>query len=105
MPASPARRQTSASVAVISISQSDSIQGVAAVTIRKIPDATHRALKARTARHGRSTEAEIRAILADAVAIPEDQRLGTRLARYNMNFELDLDEVRGSDEPRAADFS
>ncbi|MGH3457314.1 FitA-like ribbon-helix-helix domain-containing protein [Aeromicrobium sp.] len=78
---------------------------MAAVTIRNIPDATHRALKARAARNGRSTEAEIREILADAVAIPEDEGLGTRLARYNMNFDLDLDQVRGTDEPRAADFS
>lgn len=78
---------------------------MAAVTIRNIPDATHRALKARAASHGRSTEAEIRAILADAVAIPVEEGLGTRLARYNLNFELDLDQVRGSDEPRAADFS
>jgi plasmid stability protein len=28
-----------------------------AVTIRNLPDETHRALKARAARHGRSTEA------------------------------------------------
>ena len=94
---------------VISISQSDSIQGVAAVTIRNIPDATHRALKARAARHGRSTEAEIRAILEDAVAIPEDQRLGQRLARIARDAggfdDVDFDAARGHDEPRAADFS
>ena len=38
-----------------------------AVTIRNLSDATHRALKVRAARHGRSTEAEIRAILEEAV--------------------------------------
>ncbi|MBC5765743.1 FitA-like ribbon-helix-helix domain-containing protein [Ramlibacter albus] len=38
-----------------------------AVTIRNLTDATHRALKARAARHGRSTEAEIRHILEQAV--------------------------------------
>ena len=38
------------------------------VTVRNLPDATHRALKLRAAQHGRSTEAEIRFILEDAVA-------------------------------------
>ena len=37
------------------------------VTIRNLPDATHRALKQRAAQHGRSTEAEIRHILEGAV--------------------------------------
>jgi len=31
---------------------------MAAVTIRNLPEATHRALKVRAAQHGRSTEAE-----------------------------------------------
>lgn len=38
-----------------------------AVTVRNIPDETHRALKLRAAKHGRSTEAEIRNILESAV--------------------------------------
>jgi plasmid stability protein len=38
-----------------------------AVTVRSLPEATHRALKLRAARNGRSTEAEIRAILDEAV--------------------------------------
>lgn len=37
------------------------------VTVRNLPEATHRALKHRAARHGRSTEAEIRHILEGAV--------------------------------------
>ena len=40
---------------------------MAAVTIRNLPDETHRAIKARAARNGRSTEAEIREILGEAV--------------------------------------
>lgn len=40
---------------------------MAAVTIRNLPEGTHRALKLRAAKHGRSTEAEIRAILEEAV--------------------------------------
>ena len=38
------------------------------VTVRNLPDATHRALKLRAAQHGRNTEAEIRFILETAVA-------------------------------------
>jgi plasmid stability protein len=50
------------------------------VTVRQISEETHRALKLRAARHGRSTEAEIRQIL-DAAVKPEPQiRLGSLLA-------------------------
>lgn len=41
---------------------------MSAVTVRNLPEATHRALKLRAALHGRSTEAEIRLILENAVA-------------------------------------
>ncbi len=40
---------------------------MSAVTVRNLPEKTHRALKLRAARHGRSTEAEIRLILEQAV--------------------------------------
>lgn len=40
---------------------------MAAVTVRNLPDETLRALKQRAAQGGRSTEAEIRAILEQAV--------------------------------------
>jgi plasmid stability protein len=50
---------------------------LAAVTIRNLPDETHRALKLRAAQHGRSTEAEIRALLEEAVR--PKVRLGTAL--------------------------
>lgn len=51
-----------------------------AVTIRNLSQETHRALKARAARHGRSTEAEMRDILDAAVRPAERVRLGTALA-------------------------
>lgn len=38
-----------------------------ALTIRNIPDDIHRGLKALAARHGRSTEAEVRDILAATI--------------------------------------
>ena len=40
-----------------------------AITIRKLSEETHRALKRRAAQHNRSAEAEIRAILEAAVDI------------------------------------
>ena len=40
---------------------------MSAVTVRNLPEETHRALKRRAAQHGRSTEAEIRNILENAV--------------------------------------
>ena len=43
---------------------------LAAVTVRRLPDDTLRALKPRTATSGRSTEAEIHEILANAVRSP-----------------------------------
>lgn len=52
---------------------------MSAVTIRNLPDETHRALKKRAERHGRSTEAEIRAILEAATRPPSRLRLGSAL--------------------------
>ena len=51
-----------------------------AVTIRNLPEETHRALRVRAAINGRSTEAEIRAILEDAVRPEGRVRLGTLLS-------------------------
>ena len=50
------------------------------ITIRNVPDAVHRALRARAALHGCSTEAEIRSIFEQA-AKPEGRlKLGSLLA-------------------------
>ncbi len=51
-----------------------------ALTIRNIPDDIHRGLKALAAKHGRSTEAEVRELIASAVFPPERQRLGSAMA-------------------------
>ena len=53
---------------------------MASVTIRNLPDETHRALRVRAALHGRSAEAEIRAILESAVQPEGRVKLGTLLA-------------------------
>lgn len=57
-----------------------------AVTIRNLPAATHRALKARAAKHGRSTEAEIRIILETAVRPATRVRLGSELAELGRKY-------------------
>jgi plasmid stability protein len=64
-----------------------------AVTIRKLSPETHRALQARARGHGRSTEAEIRAILDAAVKPVEGAGIGSALAKLGRRFrgiELDI---------------
>jgi plasmid stability protein len=68
---------------------------MAAVTVRSLSDETYRALKLRAARHGRSTEAVIRAILDEAVRPRERVKLGLELAAFGRRFGgVDLEPVR-----------
>ena len=50
---------------------------MAVLTVRNVPDEVHRALRVRAARHGRSTEAEVRDILEKAVKPGGRVKLGT----------------------------
>ncbi|MGW5387133.1 FitA-like ribbon-helix-helix domain-containing protein [Nocardia sp. NPDC003963] len=51
------------------------------LSVRHVPDAVYRALRIRAVNHGRSTEAEILAILEEVVTrSPERARLGSVLA-------------------------
>ena len=61
---------------------------MAAVTIRNLPEEVHRALKVRAARHDRSTEAEMRAILEAAVRPEGRLRLGTALSEASRQLGL-----------------
>ncbi|MBI2779560.1 MAG: Arc family DNA-binding protein [Gammaproteobacteria bacterium] len=66
-----------------------------AVTVRNLPEETHRALKLRAAQHGRSTEAEIREILEDAVRPKTRVKIGSELAAFGQHFGgFDLDFAR-----------
>lgn len=66
---------------------------MAVLTVRNIPDEVHRALRVRAARHGRSTEAEVREILAAAV-VPEGRLLlGDALASLGRELALTDDDV------------
>ncbi len=75
---------------------------MAAITIRNLSDETHRALRVRAAEHGRSTEAEIRAIL-DSVARPAERlKLGSALVevfRSAGGIDLEIDRDRTPPEP------
>lgn len=53
---------------------------MAILTVRNVPDEVHRALRVRAAEHGRSTEAEVREILAAAVKPEKRVRVGDALA-------------------------
>jgi plasmid stability protein len=68
---------------------------MAAVTVRNLPEETHRALKLRAAKNGHSTEAEIRAILEEAVHPIKSVKIGSELAAFGRRFGgLDLEVSR-----------
>lgn len=77
---------------------------MAVVTVRNLPDATHRALRVRAAQNGRSTEAEIREILEEAVRPKARIKIGSELAAFGDKYELGL-EIASEKEPiRIATF-
>ena len=65
---------------------------MAMLTVRKVSDEVHRALRARAAMHGRSTEAEVRAILENAVKPEGRVKLGSLLADIGRQANLTDDE-------------
>jgi plasmid stability protein len=76
-----------------------------AVTVRNISEETHRALKVRAVSHGRSTEAEIRAILEEAVAPESRLKVGSALAEIGRQFGFpDLNTDRDQTPAGAATF-
>ena len=78
---------------------------MAVVTVRNLPEETHRALRLRAAQHGRSTEAEIRVILEEAVRPEGRVKIGSALAAFGQRLGgLDLQITRDESAPRAASF-
>jgi plasmid stability protein len=59
---------------------------MAAVTVRNLSEKTHRALKLRAARNGRSTEAEIRLILEETVLPKPRLKIGSELAAFGRRY-------------------
>lgn len=64
---------------------------MATLTIRGLDDQVKADLRLRAARNGRSMEAEVREILANAVAPASRTGLGTRLQNRFRGLELDLE--------------
>ena len=73
---------------------------MAVLTVRNVPDEVHRALRVRAAEHGRSTEAEVRDILAAAVIPQERFLLGDALAALGRDLALTDDDLATLDEGR-----
>ena len=75
------------------------------VTVRSLPEATHRALKLRAAQNGRSTEAEIRDILEQQVMPKARVRIGSELAAFGKRLGgIDLKISRDPTPTEPADF-
>lgn len=73
---------------------------MAMLTVRNVPDDVHRALRVRAALHGRSTEAEVREILASAVKPETRVRLGDALAALGRTIGLTNEDVEILDRVR-----
>ena len=65
---------------------------MAILTVRNVPDDVHRALRVRAARHGRSTEAEVREILAAAAKPEKRVRMGDALDGIGRKLGLSNDD-------------
>jgi antitoxin FitA len=82
---------------------------MAMLTVRNLPDEVRRALRVRAAQHGRSTEAEVRAILEEAVKPHGRMKLGSwlvdvgRVARFT-DAELALLNERDQSPSRPVQF-
>jgi plasmid stability protein len=73
---------------------------MAMLTVRNLPDDVHRALRVQAALHGRSTEAEVREILAAAV-LPETRvRLGDALAALGREIGLTSEDIEALEQAR-----
>jgi plasmid stability protein len=75
---------------------------MAAIVIRNLSPETHRALQALAAKHGRSTEAEVRSILNEAVRPAARVKLGTALAALAQpfgGFDLEISRDKTPAEP------
>jgi plasmid stability protein len=72
---------------------------MAVLTVRNRPDELHRALQLRARQNGRSTAAEVRAILESVVLPPDRVKLGTLLQEMGRRAGLtneDVDEMERS---------
>ena len=62
------------------------------VLVRDLPPETHRALKARAKKNGRSVNAEIRAVLVESARPAATGGLGTEFAKWKEKHLADFDD-------------
>jgi antitoxin FitA len=78
---------------------------MATITVRNLPDDVHRALRVRAANHGRSAEAEVRAILEAATKPQQRLKIGDALATMGRRYGIkDQDLEFGRDKNPAVPF-
>jgi plasmid stability protein len=70
------------------------------LTVRNLPEDVHRALRVRAAQHGRSTEAEVREILAMSVKPTSRVKLGDALAELGRKIGLTDEDVLAIEQAR-----
>ena len=63
------------------------------LTVRNLPDEVHRALRLRAAKNRRSTESEVREILASVVIPKQRVQMGTAMAAIARGNELTDEDV------------
>ena len=79
---------------------------MSSITVRNLDPALKERLRVRAARHGRSMEAEVRAILTEAVAEPGDAPglFQVLMDRFGELGGVELDLPPRATRPRAAEF-
>jgi plasmid stability protein len=78
---------------------------MATLTIRRLDATTHELLRGRAARHGRSVEAEVRAILSEAVQPPRPNVLVALHESFASVGGLDLEVPSRGDAPREVELA
>lgn len=63
------------------------------LAVHNVPDAVHRALRVGAARHGRSIEAEVRAILEESLRSDDRIKPGSLLAEVGRQARLADDDI------------
>lgn len=76
-----------------------------ALTIRQLDERTHALLRVRAAKHGRSVEAEVRAILDATVDLPEENFLLALHAAVSEIGGVELPLDQRTDPPRPMDLT
>jgi len=100
------QRHPPAEASLLSLLASRGVIVLSALSIRNLDDRVKERLRVRAARHGRSMEAEVRAILTDAVAEPGEAPglFQAIMDRFSEQGGVELDLPPRATRPRAAEF-